>query len=357
MATTAEYRLGENTFARGWHMIADATALGKTPMPLRFFARDMVLYRGESGTPHLVDAYCPHMGAHLGRNETSYIVRDNERIEGESIRCPFHGWRFGADGHCNQIPYSDQKPPSAAKIKTWQVVERAGIIWMWHDTEEKEPDHPLPAFDQWNNPNWVRWAIDDLGELSQHPIEVVDNMTDFAHFIPIHGSRDIEYFYNEFDDHVQWQMFGAGHRTLVQEGEGLLELDTWYNGPAILQSSMRGSFPTHMLIAHTPIEDGKIHVWHALMVDMGRTATEADVPMARAYQQASVDAFAQDFEIWTHKRPCLAPLMVRGDGPTDKCRIWYKQFYNPIAQAGDFQKRVNGRHTVVDRRSATKAVA
>jgi 3-ketosteroid 9alpha-monooxygenase subunit A len=49
--------------------------------------------------------------------------------------------------------------------------------------------------------------------------------------------------------------------------------------------------------------------------------------------------------------------MVRGDGPTDKCRIWYKQFYNPIAQAGDFQKRVNGRHTVVDKRGAAKAVA
>src|SRR5262245_39689420 len=82
MAQTADYRLGDHTFARGWHMVADASQLGKEPMPLRFFARDMVLYRGESGQPHLVDAYCPHMGAHLGRNETSYIVRDNERIQG-----------------------------------------------------------------------------------------------------------------------------------------------------------------------------------------------------------------------------------------------------------------------------------
>jgi len=120
---------------------------------------------------------------------------------------------------------------------------------------------------------------------------------------------------------------------------------------------MRGSFPTHMLIAHTPVEDGKIHVWHALMVKVGHVATEADVPMARAYQQASVDAFAQDFEIWTHKRACLAPMMVRGDGPTDKCRLWYKQFYNPLASAGDFQKRVNGRHVVVDKRVPEKKVA
>ncbi|MHB9879328.1 Rieske 2Fe-2S domain-containing protein [Pacificimonas sp. ICDLI1SI03] len=352
MATTAEYRLGDHTFARGWHMIADASKLGKAPMSLRFFAKDLVLYRGESGTARLVDAYCPHMGAHLGRNETSYIVRDDERIEGESIRCPFHGWRFGPDGRCNHIPYSDQKPPKAAFINTYQVVERAGIIWMWHDEEGNEPDHPLPDFEMWDDPSWVRWEIDDLGELPQHPIEVVDNMTDFAHFGPIHGSRDVEYFYNEFEDHVQWQIFGAGHRTLVEEGAGLLELDTWYTGPAILQSYMRGTFPTHMLIAHTPIEDGKIHVWHALMVKTDKEqATEEDIPTARAYQKASADAFGQDFEIWSHKRPCFAPLMVRGDGPTDKCRIWYKQFYNPIGRADEFQKRVNGRHVMVDKRS------
>jgi len=357
MAKTADYRLGEFTFARGWHMIADASKLGKDPMTVRFFARDMVLYRGESGTPHLVDAYCPHMGAHLGKNETSYIVRDNERIQGESIRCPFHGWRFGPDGRCNHIPYSDQKPPKAAAIQTWPVIERAGIIWMWHDEEGNEPDYDLPAFEAWDDNNWVRWKIDDLGELPQHPIEVVDNMTDFAHFMPIHGSRDVSYFYNEFDRHVQWQIFGAGHRTLVQEGEGLLELDTWYTGPAILQSHMRGSFPTHMLIAHTPIEDGKIHVWHALMVNFGRETTEEDVPVARAYQQASLDAFAQDFEIWTFKKPCFSPMMVRGDGPTDKCRLWYKQFYNPLARAGDFQKRVNGRHVTQDNRGGEKKVA
>lgn len=36
--------------------------------------------------------------------------------------------------------------------------------------------------------------------------------------------------------------------------------------------------------------------------------------------------------------------MVRGDGPFDKVRIWYKQFYNPRERAGEFQNRVNGRY-------------
>ena len=37
-------------------------------------------------------------------------------------------------------------------------------------------------------------------------------------------------------------------------------------------------------------------------------------------------------------------MMVKGDGPFDKVRIWYKQFYNPRARAEEFQKRVNGHY-------------
>lgn len=358
MAGTQDYRLGEFTFGRGWYMIADSSTLGDKPVAIRFFARDLVLYRGQSGQPYVVDAYCPHMGAHIARNKTSYVVRDGDQIEGESIRCPFHGWRFGPDGRCNDIPYSDKQPPKAAALRTMPTVERAGIIWVWHDEEGNTPDHELPALEMWDDPAWVRWTIDDLGEIPQHPIEIVDNMTDVAHFIPIHGSSDIQYFYNIADEHELWQMFGAGHRTLVQEGEGLLELDTWYTGPAILQSSMRGSYPTHLLIAHTPVEDGLIHVWHALMVKTDKArSTEEDVPAARAYQANSLAAFAQDVEIWKNKKACINPLMVRGDGPTDKCRLWYRQFYNPLAKAGEIQARVNGRYVSIDKREVPETVA
>ena len=66
--------------------------------------------------------------------------------------------------------------------------------------------------------------------------------------------------------------------------------------------------------------------------------------LAKGYEKAGVDAFAQDFEIWGNKRPCINPMMVKGDGPFDKLRIWYKQFYNPRARAGEFQARVNGHY-------------
>lgn len=351
MATTAEYGLGEHQFPRGWFMIAASDELeGHKAHAVRFFGRDMVLYRGRSGKVYLVDAYCPHMGAHLAKNTTSYVIRDDEQIEGDSIRCPYHGWRFGPDGKCNEIPYSPQKIPAAACLPSWPVEERAGCIWMWHDPEGGEPDYELPAFAEYGTPHWVEWKIDQLGELKSHPIEILDNMADRGHFGPVHGSEGIELFENDFNDHIVVQRFRSGHRTLVTEGA--LYTNTWYTGPGILISEMAGEYPSIILIAHTPVEDGVVRVWHGLLVKVGNaTPTEEDIGLARAYQDASLAAFSQDFEIWSNKRPCFNPLAVRGDGPIGKVRIWYRQFYNPRARASEFQKRVNG--TTVTRGTTT----
>lgn len=358
MATSKEYGLGEHRFPRGWFMIAGADEATTKPKPVRFFGQDMVLYRGETGTPHLVEAYCPHMGAHLAKNSTSYIVLDGEQVQGDSIRCPFHGWRFDGQGQCDNVPYS-KFVPKAAQLKTFHVVERAGIIWMWHDEEGLEPEWPLPSFgNHYDAPGWVNWKIDLMGDLPVHGIEIVDNMADFGHFVPIHGAMDFTYFANEFQDHVVHQYYSAGHRTLTAAEGDQLVLDTWYEGPGFLQSEMAGEFDSFIMIANTPIDDGVSRTWHALMVkvnDGSREITDADRAAALGYQEGSRLAFAQDVEIWQNKRACLAPLALPNDGPYGKVRIWYKQFYNPRAEAETFQKRVNGLVVTHDTRPDSKA--
>ena len=358
MATTAEYRLGEFTYPRGWFMIGQSQDAGASPAAIHYFGQDLVLYRGASGTAYVAEAYCPHMGAHLAKNTTSYIVRDGEQIEGESIRCPFHGWRFGPDGACNHIPYSDFIP-KAAKLKTFPLVERAGILWMWHDPEGLDPDFPLPEFGgHWDAPGWVRWKIDHMGDLDVHPIEIVDNMADFGHFVPVHGARDWAYFANEFKDHMVHQYYAAGHRTLTLNPEDVLTLDTWYTGPSILQSEMQGAFDSFIMIAHTPIGDGRTRVWHGLMVkvnDGSTPITDELLEAASAYQEGSRAALGQDVEIWQNKRACINPLAVPKDGPYGKLRTWYRQFYNPRDQAADIQKRSNGLHVTLDNRKTIEA--
>ncbi|MEY4720515.1 MAG: hypothetical protein RIQ46_240 [Pseudomonadota bacterium] len=360
MAGTAEYGLGPLTFPRGWFMIAASEDLADKPLPLRFFGRDYVAYRGESGRPYLIDAYCPHMRVHIARNTTSYIVRDGDQIQGESIRCPAHGWRFNPHGQCDDIPYSTHGIPKAACIRTFPVREKAGCLWMWHDEEGGEPEFDLPAFAEWDmdDSGWVRWRLDHLGTLPVHPQEILDNMADLAHFIPVHGSRNIAWFENEYADHVMVQRFGAGHRTLVSGGGDTLVNDTWYTGPGILLSRMEGDHPSVIMICNTPVEDGTVRVWYALAVKVADArADAAGISMARTYQDVALEAFAQDFELWQHKQAALTILQVPDDGPFHKGRIWHRQFYHPRDKAADIRGRVNGVHTSIDNRPGAKSRA
>lgn len=68
-----------------------------------FFPRlgeQVAVFRAENGKAHVVDAYCPHLGANLAVGG---------RVLGNCIECPFHGWQFqGSDGKCVKIPYAEK---------------------------------------------------------------------------------------------------------------------------------------------------------------------------------------------------------------------------------------------------------
>ena len=139
----------------------------------------------------------------------------------------------------------------------------------------------------------MNWSVEPLGELACLPQEVLDNMTDKGHLQPVHGSIDMVKFENEFDGHVCRQILTAGHKTLAGAGVEPMTNDTWYTGPGILQSVMIGEYPSHMLITHTPVDDGVIKVWYGLFVKVKNDVpTAADIELAKGYEKAGVAAFA-----------------------------------------------------------------
>lgn len=359
MATSKEYGLGEYTYPRGWFMVADAAQVTDAPQSIHFFGQDYALYRGKSGRVVMLDAYCPHMGTNIACETTSFTAQDG-RVEGDSIRCPYHGWRFGPDGQCNDIPYCQKPIPPAARLKSYPVVEQLGAIYMWHDPEDGEPEWEAPNLAEWNDPSWVRWSFDDIGTLDSHPQEIIDNIADSSHLGPLHGST-LKFYENEFAGHRAIQRQGGGHRTLVgPDGKSpLLVTDTVYEGPGILFSHLTGLLESVMYIAHTPTDDGAVQVWHSLLVKSASGSakvTEDDIKAAREFQQSTLWSFSQDFGIWANKKPCFHGMHVSGDGPFRKARIWYKQFYNPRAQREDFRKRCEGVFTS-DNVSGAPAVA
>lgn len=118
-------------------------------LPLKYFGKELVLYRTEGGEACLVDAYCPHLGAHLGYGG---------HVDGECLICPFHQWQFNQKGQCVNIPYAKKIPPRAQLI-TWPLQETHGLIIAWHHPSKTQPDWEVPALIEINNPAWTPCRI------------------------------------------------------------------------------------------------------------------------------------------------------------------------------------------------------
>jgi len=340
MATSAEYDLGEFAFPRGWFIVAQEEEATSKPTPLRYFGKDLVMYRGASERVVVMDAYCPHMKTHLAKNDRSFVVLDGNQVEGDDIRCPYHAWKFGPDGMCNEIPYSPAPIPKTASIHSYPVLEWGGFILIWHDMELGEPDYQPYALPEWENQNWLNWKIDYLGQLDLHPIEIIDNMCDKAHLAPIHGTLDVSYFENEISGLTLRQRVATNHRMMP---DSVMSNDTWYLGPGFLLSRMNTFYNSIMLVAHTPVEDGTVKAWHGLLVELkSETPSDEDLSVIQMFQESSHQTLLQDFDVWNSKDPCFNILQVIGDGPFSKARSWYKQFYNPRDKASEIHTAVDG---------------
>ena len=110
----------------GWYVVATSDELKPGRMlSRRYFERDLVVYRTEGGALSVIDAHCPHMGAHLGRHG---------KLVGETLQCGFHGFRYRADGQCVATAY-DGPPPAAARLRRWEHREKNGVILVWFDPQ------------------------------------------------------------------------------------------------------------------------------------------------------------------------------------------------------------------------------
>src|SRR5437773_5931166 len=89
-------------------------------VPIRIMSEDFTLYRGESapGTPHLLAFRCAHRGTQLS---TGWV-------EGDDIRCFYHGWKYDSGGQCVEQPAEATSFAAKVRIRDWPVKEYLGLI-------------------------------------------------------------------------------------------------------------------------------------------------------------------------------------------------------------------------------------
>ncbi len=132
-ATSADTPMGQ-LLRRFWHPVAISADVqpGKAKK-VRLLSEDLTLYRGESGTAHLVAGRCAHR---LTMLHTGWI-------EGEEIRCMYHGWKFDGDGKCVERPAERNCRETNIKIAAYPVHEYSGLIFAYLG-EGEPPEFALP---------------------------------------------------------------------------------------------------------------------------------------------------------------------------------------------------------------------
>jgi 3-ketosteroid 9alpha-monooxygenase subunit A len=334
-------------FARGWHIVALSQELKIGDVKsLHYFDQELVLFRGESGKAVVLDAYCPHLGAHLGGT--------GNKIIGDTIRCPFHGWQFNGEGGCTAIPYAKKIPERARSgaLKAWPIVEKNGFIAIWHDREGGTPNWELPDIPEWGPSGWGDWLF-NRERIVAHGREIIENIVDVGHFPSVHGGVATQ-FDNIFTPYSVTQeaiVVPVPEATTIHSSsnpfptEYLLPMEDreqWgsavYHGPSVMYfynrfKSRDLSYQSWWVNYYTPINDTELDLTSAVIA---ASLDENPLPpgFLESYARMSIAAFAQDVEIWKTKIYRANPMLCDGDGPIHKLRKWYNRFYLPRAEEG-----------------------
>jgi len=107
-------------------------------VPIRIMSEDFTLYRGEDGVCHLVAFRCAHRGTQLS---TGWV-------EGDCIRCRYHGWKYDGSGQCVEQPGEDATFAEKVKIRAHPTQEYLGLIFVYLSEGEAPPFRRYPQFDQ-----------------------------------------------------------------------------------------------------------------------------------------------------------------------------------------------------------------
>ena len=140
-------------------------------LPIRIMSEDFTLYRGESGAAYLVADRCAHRGTKLSVGW----------VEGECIRCFYHGWKYDGMGQCVEQPAEAESFAQKVKISSYPVQEYIGLIFAY--LGEGEPP-PLPRYPKLENPD-ISLDVAGLKRICNY-FNNIENSLDSAHVRFVH---------------------------------------------------------------------------------------------------------------------------------------------------------------------------
>jgi phenylpropionate dioxygenase-like ring-hydroxylating dioxygenase large terminal subunit len=303
-----------------WYVVAPSATLRAGLLPVRLLGQPFVAFRDERGQARLLSDVCVHRGASLSAGTKV----------GASVQCPYHGWRFGADGACTHIPAQpDLNIPAKARVDAYPVQEHRGWIWAFLGDLPEHERPPLPEL-AWVDDPGVR-VVRGHYDWDASWDRVLENGLDFAHAPFVHGST--------FGDPDHPEMASFEVRTEAWSGDATMLMrrplrSGWrrrptgehvevatrpgfhFSGPCTtLELAPRDGWKIHIVAAHVPVEANRTRTWWM----MGRTFLRSPL-FDRRTVASNLRIFEQDHAVLRDVRPERVPeswqqeVSVRSDG-------------------------------------------
>ena len=319
----------------GWFQIGwSAEVPPGAVKPLKYFGQDMVAFRSDSGELAVMEAHCPHLGAHLGYGG---------KVKGDCVECPYHGWQWNTKGDNTHIPLQDRTV--GRKLKKFHIVEQHEIIFMWHDPAggpprenfqlphlfdfEGHPADPNDFYPCYSNNVQLFYPNERI-----HPQLVLENAADTAHFKYTHNAPMAPELLWFDTSTTMWKsefgFYSPKTKEIAMRAHGLVP------GIGLVFFVFdHAGFGRRLVLSATPIDDETSDIRVTYFFPKDPASPDVMPQHVRATAAETHMFFAQDAEIWRHqrfvKRPIFADRDVKG---YTGLRRWAEQFYEVDAPAG-----------------------
>jgi phenylpropionate dioxygenase-like ring-hydroxylating dioxygenase large terminal subunit len=299
----------------GWFYIIDEAALAPGELrPIRRFGQDLIVWRGEDGQFHLQEAYCPHLGAHIGIGG---------KVIGNTVQCPFHKWQFDGDGAVAAIPYAKQLNRKAC-LYSFPVKVHYGNLMAWHHPQRAAPLFDLPSVPELETEGMV-------GPLSRsHTIktclqEMAENTVDSAHFQTIHNHPGAAHYEGLVFDGPKIAMKST---QVFPSSRGPVNgtLDTYSTGYGFGVVLYKTLVDVVMITVNCPIETELTEQVFQVYYRNPDKDPKID-RIGQAFYAEVNRQLTDDILIWENKIYRERPQLCDGDGPIARFRRWAVQFY------------------------------
>ena len=333
-----------------WYPIVRSEDLGDQPVKQMVLGVNLVAFRDSDGKAQVLSDTCVHRGGSLGG---AWSAGDAPRIVDGCIVCPYHGWEFNGKGECVNIPSIGYgtKTPARAKVDSYPVQEKYGIVFAFLGDLPEEERPPLLDVEEYGKEGWRANSVLVL-DVDYYYERSIENALDPAHneFVhPTHGFSGFNretYSVRDYDteDHEQGWGFWFMHRFDAPPLEGKTWGDTRTESGDLWAGG--GTHGPNVVITHiNPTPDAGFRQYffeqpvdenHTRIFFLNMRNFMPDPAMDGPIHARNKEIAKQDIDILEHIYPTQTPMKNTKEVlvPADKAIVAYRDWLQKFDDAG-----------------------